>query len=558
MMKKIDPRYWRFLGLLVMLTLVSGLPTYSQPLEEFIPADSFFYLKLENLATCREAIEHSESWQTASDIISTAPKWQSVNEFMQMLPMFLGTDVQGVIETFLDDKIALTVSPGTNELMIGIVIQTTSKTQDAEQIFSTLTRTLASMGTEVSHSQGDYRDTQYHTLQLNQQQFTYGSIGDFFLIGSSPSSFKKMVDIYEKQNASITSNATYLSVTETQPNSEVFAFIDVSKAFPYLIPLLPPTVVGELEAFEALVYSWDLLKPGGGPRLFGQLKGGTQTSLISSLMTETALKTTQGFSGTEDFLVALSPSSASLVWQGILGWQVSTSDIQHFLFPSPEKVQAALTGEFSLGIDFTNILSHLSRLYTLDVNRTQGGIDTIKVNFPQLDVGWVFKPDAPEELQTIFNGILEKFSVKTRRKINYKGISLNTTSIPGTLYYANYGDLFLLAFSEKQFQRMVDNLLAKTPTGNLQERLTLIEALPSGVFQLNLDPLITIIGSANPGIPPDATAFATQMESLLAAFFVEKETAWVEIRHAPHEKGIEAVAKLAPFLFLNIIEGTKF
>lgn len=558
MIKKIDPRHWRHLGLLVMLTLVIGSPIHAQTLEEVIPADSFFYLKLENLTACREAIEHSESWQTAADIITDAPKWESVNQFMQMLPMFFGTDVQGVIETFLADKIALTVSPGAEGLMIGIVIQTPGKTQDAEQTVSTLIGTLAGMGTEVNHSQANYRDIQYHTLQLNAQRFIYGSISDFFLIGNSLDSFKKMVDIYQNQEAAITSNATYLSVVETHPNSEVFAFMDVPKAAPYLTPLLPPTVASELAAFETLAYSWDLLQAGGGPRLFGHLKDGTQASLIPHLKTQTALKTTQGLSGTEDIFVALSPSSASLIWQGLLGWQVSTSEVQNFLFPSLGEIQAALTGEFSLTLDILNIVSHLSRLYTADINRTQGAIDTVKIDFPELNIGFVFKPDAPEKWQTIFNGCLEKFSIKERRQINYKGISLNATSIPGTLYHANHGDLFLLAFSEKQLQRMVDNLLIKMPTGNLQERLTLIEAPPSGVFQFNLGALISIISSVNPQTPPEAVAFTKEMEPLLAAFVVENETAWVEIRHAPHEKGIDAVAKLAPFLFLNIIEGTEF
>jgi len=239
-MKKLTIRFLSRLWILAIFTIVLGSAVQAQTIETVIPSDSFLYLKLQNLAACREVIETSDSWKTASDIITESHKWLPVHQFMQTQSTFWGTDIQGLLETFLGNKIALTVSPGTEGFMIGLVIQNEGKTQDTEQIFSKFIGNLAGMGSEVNLSEGDYRNIHYYTVQLNEQQFSYGSVSDFFLIGSPHDSFKKMIDVYKTKESSIASNATYLSVVESYRNSELFAFVDVTRASPYLTLLLPP------------------------------------------------------------------------------------------------------------------------------------------------------------------------------------------------------------------------------------------------------------------------------------------------------------------------------
>ena len=116
----------------------------------------------------------------AANIITDSYEWMPIRQFIQTLPTFLGTDLQGALDTFSGDGIALTVSPGAEGLLIGLVIQNAGKTQDAEQVFSKLISTLADMGNEVNISEGEYRNIHYHTVQLKEQEISYGTVGDFF------------------------------------------------------------------------------------------------------------------------------------------------------------------------------------------------------------------------------------------------------------------------------------------------------------------------------------------------------------------------------------------
>ena len=123
MIKRIPTRSLSYLWFIAIFTVMLVSVTHAQTIETAIPADSILYLKLQNLQECREAIGSSENWKEAAGIISAASQWQDIQQLMQALPMFTGTDIQGLIETFLGSQVAVTVSPGTAGLMVGIVIE---------------------------------------------------------------------------------------------------------------------------------------------------------------------------------------------------------------------------------------------------------------------------------------------------------------------------------------------------------------------------------------------------------------------------------------------------
>ena len=534
-----------------ILTLLPALlaPTVqAQTIESVIPAESFLYLKIQNLGTCQEIIETSDSWKTASHIIPAYEKWLPVQQFMQMLSMSLGTDIQQILETFLGNQIAITVSHASEGLMIGLVIQNVDKTQAAEQIFSKLSVTLKGMGSEVNISEDTYRDIHYHTLQRNEQQLSYGSVGDFFLIGTPVDSFKKMVDIHKKQDASLLSNPKYRALVETYGNSDFFAFVDVTTAAPILTLLLPPIMARELTAFETLGFRWELLRTGGGLRFFGQLKSETETFLISRLVTETVRQTRMGVSGTEDIFVALAPSIAPMFWQMFL--EGFSSDVRSFLFPSAVDWQAALVGELTLSADVSSFFSRNRYI----VDKPDGNqIASVHIDFPPANFGILLKPNAPKELRSLFNGFIEKISIpERRRQADYKGITMNTDSIPGTLYYGNIKDFFLLTFSEQQFQTMVDNVLNETHTNDLQLQLALMNAQPTALLQIKLGPFVNAIAAATPWLTEQAAGPTRQIGAHLVSLSLQEKTVSLNIAHAQNEKGIEVVGQLAPTLFLSI------
>ena len=135
------------------------------------------------------------------------------------------------------------------------------------------------------------------------------------------------------------------------------------------------------------------------------------------------------------------------------------------------------------------------------------------------------------------------------RQLDYKGITYTEVSIPGVLYYATYGDLFLLAFSQKQFQDIVDALLGGAET-DFQRRLAASETPPAScLLQLNFGALLDFFAPDYPWITPEIVTFARQIGVTLAALSVQEQDAWIEITHAPDRNGIDVVAKLAPSFF---------
>ncbi len=241
-----NPETLKHLWFVVIFTAVLVSTTHAQTIETVIPSDSILYLKLQNLQECRETIESSENWKEAADLMSAASQWQDIQQLLQAMPMFTGTDLQGLIETFLGSEVAVTVSPGAEGLMVGIVIQNskdgaTQTLQKAEPILSQVVATLSSMaGNPVQPQVGNYQGITHHTAQLNTLELTYGRVDEtLLLMGITPGSFQKMVDVYKTTQASITRNDLYRSIADRYQKSEVFVFVDVETGSPYLKAILP-------------------------------------------------------------------------------------------------------------------------------------------------------------------------------------------------------------------------------------------------------------------------------------------------------------------------------
>ena len=550
------PQTSKHLWLVAIFTVVLVSATHAQTIETVIPADSFLYLKLQNLQECREAIENSENWQAAAGIISAASQWQDIQQLMQALPMFTGTDIQGLIETFLGSQVAVTVSPGAEGLMVGIVIENsgdgaTPPLQKAEQILSQVVVTLSSMaGSPGQPEVADYQGIRYHTAQLNTMELTYGRVDETLLvIGITPGSFEKMVDVYKTSRESITSNASYRSVADKYGKHEVFAYVDAETGSPYLKALLPPVVGKQLDAFQTLVYSWDLLKPSGSQQLSGTLKENLQGTLISLFQEPSKMQAIQGLSGDEGLFLTVAPSSSQTLWQMILGSETDTptpGNLRSFLIPDGTDLLGAVTGELVISADssFTNFVPKLI------VNSDAGKIEGLKVEFPETDSGLIFHPDSPVKWQTLFNDLLEKLSTEPPQQFDYKGMTLNIAAIPGTLYYGSVNELFVIALSKKKCQSIVDNLLTGNPTPIFKKRLEDLPANPGCLFQLNIEKFLPFVETE--GLPwwrPELIAFTEKVGVLFAALAVGVDTASLELTFSPEEKPIDAIARIAPIIF---------
>ncbi len=563
-MKRLRPHTLLYLWIVAMFTPMLVPITQAQTIETVIPTDSLVYLKLQNLNECREAIESSQSWKEAADTISTSPKWQSMNQVMQMLPMFTGTDIQGLIETFFGGQVAVTVSSGAEGLMAGIAIENEGKLQEAEETLSKLIRTLSGMsGGEVSLDEGDYQGITYHTAQLNTIHLTYGRVdGTFLLVGITPGSFEKMVDTYKKDNDSITENTAYQSVANTFGKSEVFAFVNMEIAKPFVGAILPPPVSSQLEAFQTMACSWELLRPGGSLQLSGTLKKDSQGTLIPLLQERPKMASIQGLSGEEDFFLVVAPSSAHTIWQMILRPDTNTApstdeNMGSFLIPDQTDVFGAVTGGFVISANLSTLEALKQHGTSFHTNITNGRIESVELEFPEADLGIIFNPQSPAKWQTLFSGFLDKLATEPPRHFDYKGITFNTASTPGTLHYGSVNDLSVLGFSEKKCQSLVDNLLTGKPVPTFKKQLEGLPANPALLFQLNLGRFLSFIAAAEEiaWLGPEMIAPTEKIGTLFASFTVGEDRAWLELTLSPEEKPINAVARVVPLIFLAGMPG---
>ncbi|MDE0423652.1 hypothetical protein F4Y59_06010 [Candidatus Poribacteria bacterium] len=553
MIKRIPTRSLSYLWLISIFTVLLGSATHAQTIETVIPSDSFLYLKLQNLQECRVAIGSSENWKAAAGFISAASQWQDIQQLMQALPMFTGADIQGLIETFLGSQVAVTVSPGAAGLMVGIVIENSgNQRQAAEQILSQVVTTLSGMaGNPVQPEVGDYQGITYHTAQLNTLELTYGRVDEtLLLVGITPGSFEKMVDTYKTKGRAITENTAYRPVADKFGKSEVFAYVDVETGGPYLKALLPPVVGKQLDAFQTLVYRWDLLKPGGSQQLSGTLKNGGQGTLISLFQEPSKMQAIQGLSGDEVLFLTVAPSSSQTFWRMLFASERNTTSIDEslrsFLIPDQTDLLAAVTGELVISAD----ISFLEKPPNFNTGLTGGKIERFKVEFAETDLGLIFNPASPLKWRALFNGLLEKLSTESPQQFDYKGMTFNTAAISGTLYYGSVNELFVIALSEKQYKSIVDNLLTGNPTSSFKRRLEDLPANPACLFQLNIEKLLPFVETE--GLPwwrPEVIAFTQKVGVLFASLAVGADAASLELTLSPEEKPIDAIARLAPILF---------
>ena len=553
MIKRIPTRSLSYLWLISIFTVLLGSATHAQTIETVIPSDSFLYLKLQNLQECRVAIGSSENWKAAVGFISAASQWQDIQQLMQALPMFTGADIQGLIETFLGSQVAVTVSPGAAGLMVGIVIENSgNQRQAAEQILSQVVTTLSGMaGNPVQPEVGDYQVITYHTAQLNTLELTYGRVDEtLLLVGITPGSFEKMVDTYKTKGRAITENTAYRPVADKFGKSEVFAYVDVETGGPYLKALLPPVVGKQLDAFQTLVYRWDLLKPGGSQQLSGTLKNGGQGTLISLFQEPSKMQAIQGLSGDEVLFLTVAPSSSQTFWRMLFASERNTTSIDEslrsFLIPDQTDLLAAVTGELVISAD----ISFLEKPPNFNTGLTGGKIERFKVEFAETDLGLIFNPASPLKWRALFNGLLEKLSTESPQQFDYKGMTFNTAAISGTLYYGSVNELFVIALSEKQYKSIVDNLLTGNPTSSFKRRLEDLPANPACLFQLNIEKLLPFVETE--GLPwwrPEVIAFTQKVGVLFASLAVGADAASLELTLSPEEKPIDAIARLAPILF---------
>ena len=112
----------KFLTCCLALLLLTLSFADAANVEDFMPQESTFYAKLQNIDEIYSEIETSEDWEKALGILTATPNWQEAQEGLAMLQVTMGTDLLGIIETVGYRTALAAWKDELNTLQIGIVI----------------------------------------------------------------------------------------------------------------------------------------------------------------------------------------------------------------------------------------------------------------------------------------------------------------------------------------------------------------------------------------------------------------------------------------------------
>ncbi len=537
-----------FIGLILMIS-----HAHAAKVEEFIPNDSILYFTLRDLDEVWTAVEKSENWKAVGATPALKGQIDGINQAINMLQLMVGTDLQSMVE-MLGHQIAYTVFPGSETPMIGLIVHTSGAIREVERIVNGLAQMAGSSeGNRVVPNAGKYQKIEYSTAQLGNLSLTYAFVDDLFVVGLNPGSFEGLIDTYRKQRMSITSNEPFRKLYQKFTEGQVFGFVDLDRAIPLLTAKMDAAkrrefnVLG-LDSLQTLGYSLDVLNVGGSHQLYAQIKPDRRSGLLGALLQEgQPLQSIQALSGDEDLFISIAPSGADAIWRVIEtiataaddsgGFYNGIAQIEALLnLNIKNDVLGALTGEIAVWGQFTKGMS----------GKPKSPMDLLY----EIDAAIVAGLKNPSKWKTFLDSIQNLVNIPIQQ-YQYKGTTLHRVSLPPetptlTVSYGYVKNLFLVSFSDKRFESVVDNASAGRAVSPFQKRFKQLPANPTLLLQLKLDKLLPVImGSEGKTLSADAMKRLGGVGPLIGSLTVNKGEAELKIEFISDEEAIETYGRLA-------------
>jgi len=537
--------------------------------EDFIPQESLVYVKLQDIDEVYGEVETSKSWEQALALLPNTPDWQEIQQGIAMVQGFLGTDLLSVIET-VGYRTAFTVwSNEENTPEMGLVVHSGGNLSELQRFTKIVEGLLGMSATNTFHADaGEYQRVRYNMMEVNQQHTVkYGFVDEFLVLGVGKGAFEKLMDTFRKKAPSITKNTHYAKISKRAGSGQISLFCNVQqtlKSFPVdqgkedLNELEKLTAALEaLDFWDVLLGEFNLLETGEFLTLHGQF---TQNAIdqfheLSAnserlLKGENRFKTVKAVSPDEDLFIAIAPVISKVIWQGIRKFIDKEADddvyagisfvegllnlnLEDDIFPS-------LTGELAISV---NDLAQFdpSALESLEIefdgafSMDAGGVETQGT--------LIFNASNPLKWNQLGNSIsnLQNLSVS---QTDYNGVSVSTFAT--NLHYTTVDGLFLLGTSEEQMYTLIDEIKnGKSPVYFMQMPKT-----PVAIAQLNVARAYEL----EKGPPPSDRVLvnSNEVSPMVAWISVKDDEASLEMTLSRKGTGLEALAKLMPFIVWNM------
>ncbi len=547
-----------------VLLLLTVSFAHAAKVEDFIPQESIFYGKLQNIDEIYNEIETSEAWEKALGILTATPSWQETQEVLAMLQVTIGTDLLGIVETVGYRTALAAWKDELNSLQVGIVIHSGGNLARLQQLTKIAEGLMGMDSNNTLHlDAGVYQRVRYNAMERFDLVIKYGFVDEFLVIGGGEGAFEKLLDTFRKQAASIAKNKHYAQLSKQSGSGQVLIFSDTQ-----LIPedtgeadvlgaILAESLLEGLRPFEVVFGELNLLEKGEFFTLHGQLIEKTINQFNEMVNTPERLlkkgnsfKTVKAVSPDGDMFVALASVVSEVIWQFInkIIAEEATDDAYaaiSFLegilnLNLEDDILPSLTGEIAVAVNdftqfdptaFANMEANFDGTFTLDASgaETQGTLIFNASNLPK----W-------NQLNNSISNV-QNLSVS---QADYKGVTVSTFAT--NLHYSNVDGLFLFGTSEEQMHALIDEIKnGKSPAYFMQLPKTTI-----AIAQLNLARALEIEKGA---LPADRVIVnSSQISPLLAWISVKDNEASLQMTLSRRGTGLEALARLMPFFIWNM------
>ena len=529
----------------VILLLVTVSIANAAEVEDFMPRESIFYLKLQGIDEVYGEIEISENWEKALALLSDMQGWQEMQQGIMMFQGMLGTDPLDIIKT-VGYRTALAVwldEANSSQTQIGVVIHSGGNLNTLQQL-TKIVEGLLGMGGEntLRLNAGVYQRVRYNAIEIPGGIAKYGFVDDFLVIGTGEGSFERLMDTYRTDMPSIQQNKEFAGVLKKIGSGEVILFANVP-------PILSVMGLGEWEhrnlaTFQSVFGQLNLLETGTFLQVAGKFSPDLPENEISLFLKEgQRLNTLNALSGGDDLFVTVTPKVVESMWKF-----VPTDDAAEgiaFLegilnLNLEEDIMVGLTGELALSVpDLTRFDPEALNGFRFEFD----GAIVLDAGDVQTDGGIIFNPSNRMKWNQIGNSLsnLQNASVS---QTDYKGATVS--EVAPNIYRSELDNLFLIGFSEEQVYALIDGI----KQGKKPPYLKQLPKTPTAFAQLNLARVLEI----QKGSPPTDKLLVNskQIPLLLAWLSVEDDAALLEMTISEEETLIEVLAKLVPFFLWNM------
>ena len=537
--------------------LLTALTADAAKVEDFIPEEIFYYLKLQDLDEVYNEIEISENWEKALTLFSGTPDWENIQQGLATFQGLLSTDLLNVIETVGYRTVYAAWLDESNTSQSGIVIHSGGNLDRLRQLTKITSGLLAlDSANTLRLDAGVYQRVRYNLLEYSQNLIIkYGFVDDLLVIGIGEGSFEKLMDTYRTDLPSIRQNRQFTRALKETGTGEVTAFVTSQPFLPVLSDLgetfLSFLNLRHLTVLKSVFGKLSFLETGPFLQLTAVLNPDRPEDDISAfLKTGHKLETLKTLSAETDLFFAVAPN----VLEG--AWDITLAETQKNATPDTYEGIAFLEGLLNLNME-TDILAGLTGELALsvpditifnpealsDLNLEFDGTFEVDADNAEVNGLLIFNPSNRMKWNQIGNSLsnLQNASIS---QTDYKGVTVS--GFASSIYYSEIDGLFLMGFSEDQTCALIDALKQRKKPGYLKR----LPKKPTAVLQLNLARALEI----EKGAPPAEKLLVDSKDIplLLAWLSVEDDTASLEVTLSEKEPFIETLAKLVPFLLWNM------